>query len=639
MKCSTLPLLIIVCLVSYWPSCAQDTLVIQSPTKSIPLTPYLKVWEDEQKTATLESLKGREELFLPLLGFEKSSPTSVFWLKANISNGTDAGFTQVLDFATLSYVDVWLEDDAGGLTGPIKSGSFRAKSDLVKGVNRRSVRFDLPANTTKKMFLRVEHTKKYDPQLMFTLTGSERFAKVYYKQRLLDLFLMGCLAIGFLSTLFSFLVRFYKPYLWLMLYIVGISGYSLGVSGYLVDWLMPEYPIAGAKVTVLFVYLLLAGFYLLTIDFCDIKNLNIGVYRLFRRIILVIAAFSPVAFVYNMIGNFYLMSMFMACTAIVLSLLVLYGLFRCYSALNSAQRIHAAGILVFVLTALLIDFSIIIFGEKALKQYGLLSLSSGIVTYIIFDIALKKQLFLYELEKHTALLKLNELQQNQNRLLEESVETRTQELHVQKRLLEDSYHQIKLLNLEMQHRIKNNLQFLYGLFKLKEMGAVTEDVREILRFGLCKIGIMAVMQDHLHKEKPDQLPLDDYIKKIISQTAELYQGMHRVVIHENIAPDIVLSNNKTLPLGLIVAELLTNSMKHAFTESKEPFIRVDINRIGQNVVLTYIDNGSDEAAADKITKGKGIGLTLISDLARQLNAIYTIRFDKGVSVHLNFPLA
>ncbi len=639
MKYSTELFFFIVSFVFCIPVFAQDTLVVSKENQSIRLMPYLNVWEDLRKTTTVDSLSSRQEGFVPLLGFERESPTSAFWLKANLFNPYDREMSQVLSFGTLSYVDVWLTDSGGRRLGPIRSGSFRAESQLDPDASRRHVLLDLAPGMAYQLVVRVEHTKKYDPQLVFSLTDAGTFFRSDFTKRLLDIFLMGGMAVGFLSTLFSFLTRFYKPYLWLMLYIIGLSGYSLGASGYLVDWFIPEHPVFGAKVTVLFVYILLGGFYLLTIDFCNIRALNYSVYLLFRRTILGMIAISPLVLALNFMGNFYLMSMCMATIAIVLSALVLYGLYRCHRLLNSAQRIHAAGILVFVVTALLIDFSILIFGEKALRQYGLLSMSAGIVTYVLFDIALKKQLFLYELEKRTALVELNALQQNQNRFLEESVEARTHELNIQKELLEDSYRQIKLLNLEMQHRIKNNLQFLYGLFKLREMSNTNEEVREILKFGLCKIGIMAVMQDHLHKEKPHHVPLDDYIRKIIQHTAELYQGMNRVSIQDNISPEIVLSNSRSLSLGLIIAELLTNSMKHAFADSPDPLIRIDINKIGQNVVLTYIDNGAGPIRKDTEGVVKGTGLSLIADLARQLNGIYAIRFEKGMSVNLNFPLS
>lgn len=622
------------------PIFAQDTLVVDSTCESIQLMPYLKVWEDDKNVASLTEVLNRRDQLTPLLGFQLDDPTSVFWLTTMVSNLSDARISRILSFGNLAFVDAWLiARDGSGSDKVLQAGVERPKSKITDGGARGYFLLDLEPRQTYQLVISVKHTRKYDPVLNFYFSEKERFLQGRHYRQLLDVFLMGFMAVGFISTLFSFMLNYYRPYLWLMVYIVGVSGYSLGVSGYFIDWFLPEYPEIGAKCNIFFVYILLAGFYLLTIDFCDLKNLNYKTYKLFRTTIWILIGVSPVIITFNFLGNFMVMSVLMASTAILLLLLVLYGLYQCRKMLNSAQNIHAMGIMLFVSTALLIDVIVLIKGEQALKLYGLLSMIAGIATYIIFDIALKRQLFFYEVEKQTALLELSLLQTNQNMLLEFNVEQRTHELNIQKGLLEDSYRQIKLLNLEMQHRIKNNLQFLYGLFKLRELSSQSEEVREILKFGLSKIGIMAVMQDHLHKEKPDHLSLAEYISKIISQTADLYQGMNQVTIQENITPEMALSNNKSLPLGLIVSELLTNSMKHAFTNCKDPWIRLDINKVGTNIVLTYIDNGSQHAPEECNRPDSGSGLKLIADLARQLNGSYTVRFEKGMSINLSFPLA
>lgn len=90
-----------------------------------------------------------------------------------------------------------------------------------------------------------------------------------------------------------------------------------------------------------------------------------------------------------------------------------------------------------------------------------------------------------------------------------------------------------------------------------------------------------------------------------------------------------------IPLALIVSELVTNSLKHAFGERADGVIAVDFRRDSSDFVLRVADNGCGIAPAGR--KGSGIGQSIVFSLATQLNAEMSIDGRNGTTVTVRFP--
>ncbi len=187
---------------------------------------------------------------------------------------------------------------------------------------------------------------------------------------------------------------------------------------------------------------------------------------------------------------------------------------------------------------------------------------------------------------------------------------------------------------EVQHRARNTLHTMGSLLSL-EAGRVTEPVAaEILETIRRRFRSMELLFEQLSRTDADgSIAIDTYVARLVQQLVQLFPGGERVQV--DIAADgHELDAKRIGTLGMIVTELVTNAMKHAFRDDRESRLSVSASRRDGRVVVVVADNGP--GLATPADRESGLGMSIVHALAEQLRG--TIRFenDDGTRAILDF---
>jgi two-component sensor histidine kinase len=172
---------------------------------------------------------------------------------------------------------------------------------------------------------------------------------------------------------------------------------------------------------------------------------------------------------------------------------------------------------------------------------------------------------------------------------------------------------------EIDHRAKNNFQTVLSLIQLQAAREKEPNVRQALQQVGDRILAISVATEHLAIRSEDlaTVRLRDHLCELCSQ---LERGLARGEVRvECDIPDVTASADTAIHLAIIVNELVTNSLKHAFQEGRAGLVRVHSKMIGTSLELEVSDNG-DGFRARSPSSGSGLGRKLVETFAKHLNA-------------------
>jgi two-component sensor histidine kinase len=610
------------------------------------LTPYLSVVEDPAGTLSPDSLSLHPAGFISLADAPKGRATSYYWLRTTLKTDSTAEQGRVLSFNHLTYVDVYLYVDGVRVLHK-QTGAFRPLSDLSEGDGRTFTVLPLKPHKEYTLLLEVHHTKHYQPVFDFVLQPNLRFFTSLRIRYALNGALVGAAGIFLIYTLLSWVVSRYRPYAWLLLFMGGILAYVVGSGGYIIDWFYPEDPTSGWMLNIHFLHLGMFGIYMLVVDFWRVRSEFPRLYHSIRWIPALLAASSIACFIIDYFtGNYYLSAVIDCAVHPILLGFIVACIVTCWTRLNSAQRYLAYGIAFCGLAGIFITTSILLQHERTLNSAGLISDCLILAIFLLFSTGLKEEMRQNELAKQAALRELNQLQQHQNSILEKRVEERTEELRVSNRRLANQKYQlaernakIETLINELNHRVKNNLQLLYSLISL-QLPLVKDGVsRDILKGNIGKIrAMMLVNQKLFNFEKGQTVGLCEFVTELATHLQKIYDSKEKTRIQQDIPASIRLGDKHTLSFGLILSELFTNTFKHAFSDQPDPCIQVQAKAVNSHLLqFVYADNGTGIPGDDQGERFT-MGIPLIRDLTRQLNAEMTITSGKGLSYSFKIPV-
>ena len=183
-------------------------------------------------------------------------------------------------------------------------------------------------------------------------------------------------------------------------------------------------------------------------------------------------------------------------------------------------------------------------------------------------------------------------------------------------LLKDALKEKEVLLKEVYHRTKNNMNAISGLLSLQMSAIKDAGIRKMFKETQARIRSMALVNELLYKTKGlSKLDLKDYLEELTRAIAADYKATNvRLNLDLDSAP---VSLDVATPCGLIVNELLSNSMKHAFPDKRGGEISISLRAKGNEIELAYSDNGIGFPAGFQIERSRSLGLRLINELARK----------------------
>ncbi len=206
-------------------------------------------------------------------------------------------------------------------------------------------------------------------------------------------------------------------------------------------------------------------------------------------------------------------------------------------------------------------------------------------------------------------------------------------------LLEENRKKNDSLNIvlkEVHHRIKNNMNTMTSLLSLQALNMKDQAAVSALQDAGERIRSMGLLYDKLYQTSDfSELSLKSYLPALIDEIVANYCGIVSVSVAKNIQ-DIVLGAKIIQPLGMIINELLTNSMKYAFTGKSDGTITVSAVRAAATVMVSVEDNGKGMPQSISFENSTGFGMFLVQALTKQLNGKIRIERAAGTKIILEF---
>jgi two-component sensor histidine kinase/ligand-binding sensor domain-containing protein len=197
--------------------------------------------------------------------------------------------------------------------------------------------------------------------------------------------------------------------------------------------------------------------------------------------------------------------------------------------------------------------------------------------------------------------------------------------------------ELELLNGEMAHRVKNNLAMMQQLMILQATRTTDDNAKKALNDGVDRIQAMSILHDYLvAKNGLEFIEMKGYIQTLCEKVQISYSDEAQNLVYDLQIESILLSEMFGRHIGLVVSELVTNSLKHAFKNTPEPRVQIKLFAEGEDVILTYSDNGCGIPATVDISLTKSLGLKLISIVAERFDGTFIMENRDGIYCQINF---
>ncbi|HOX13227.1 MAG TPA: GAF domain-containing protein [Spirochaetia bacterium] len=189
---------------------------------------------------------------------------------------------------------------------------------------------------------------------------------------------------------------------------------------------------------------------------------------------------------------------------------------------------------------------------------------------------------------------------------------------------------------EVHHRIKNNLASIGGVLRL-QLDSVPDDAsRTAILDAAARVESMRVVYDKLLVSGDyREVSVREYLEGLLAAILDLFPDTGRIRIEPDIQ-EFELGTRTVFPLGTIVNELITNSMKHAFPGRDRGSLGIRVAREGNEIVLEVKDDGRGLPEGFDPESSTGFGLQLVRMLAEQLNGSFSIRGGEGTTGVVRF---
>ena len=190
---------------------------------------------------------------------------------------------------------------------------------------------------------------------------------------------------------------------------------------------------------------------------------------------------------------------------------------------------------------------------------------------------------------------------------------------------------------EVHHRTKNNLQMLCSLLELQAQAIESPEGKEALELSTGRIYAIARLYEQLYRSMSSgQVILCEYLRGLAENFQNTY-ATHGITVQLPPLNGIYLDVDRAIPCGLIVNELLTNAVKHAFPPEVRGTVGIGLRKVGAMVELRVWDNGRGLPADLDIATSTSLGLRLVRILALRLRADITVESYEGAAFTLTFP--
>jgi len=190
---------------------------------------------------------------------------------------------------------------------------------------------------------------------------------------------------------------------------------------------------------------------------------------------------------------------------------------------------------------------------------------------------------------------------------------------------------------EIHHRVKNNLQVISSMLSLQSQHITDKDSLAMFQESQNRIRAMALIHEKLYtSEGLSHIDIAAYIQDLTASLFSTYTASNAIKVTIAIT-DIFLTITTAIPCGLIINELVSNALKHAFPQQREGTITVSITPSNKDsLILTVSDTGIGFPEGIDFRNTDTLGMQLVNSLVEQLEGTITLDRSKGTRVRIEF---
>lgn len=203
--------------------------------------------------------------------------------------------------------------------------------------------------------------------------------------------------------------------------------------------------------------------------------------------------------------------------------------------------------------------------------------------------------------------------------------------------IRDSLHEKEVLLKEVHHRVKNNMQLISSMLNLQSSYSASDELAAILRECQGRIQSMAFIHEMIYRNPNfSGINTSEYIGLLSGQLMQGYAPRNTELHFSKEIENVFLSLDQAIPVGLIVNELLSNTLKHAFVQRERGNVYVRLKEADGKVFLSVGDDGVGMKTDFGTAQVDSLGSQLVMALTQQLEGELSTERSSGTTINIVF---
>lgn len=193
----------------------------------------------------------------------------------------------------------------------------------------------------------------------------------------------------------------------------------------------------------------------------------------------------------------------------------------------------------------------------------------------------------------------------------------------------------EVLLAEIHHRVKNNLAVISGLLQMQIWESENESAALALQESQLRVQSIALVHEKLYQsESLSYINFDKYIEELLQAVSNAYLSDDSEIKIITDLDNVILNINQAIPCSLLLNELVSNALKHAFSDQKTGCIEISMAQQGDEVIVRVKDDGKGFPTAEN--DSTSLGMSLVNTLCRQINGELDFKNDEGAVITVKF---
>ena len=585
---------------------------------------YLSILEDKTNLLEIQDVISLNTFTpsnqeIPSFGISEST----FWAKLTINNNTDIEhFILEFEKITAQTLTLYYKEN-------INNNKFTSQN-ISKGSKKYAGRlfildFNIPKDKQSTIYLKFKTS--WSSNFPIKIGTRDKILHRLFNEELIGGIYIGILFIMVFYNMFIYFSIKDKSYIYYVIYIFSFLLFQFNEMGYAYKYLWylhPEQYSIAAKVLPTITTITAIIF---VRDFLKTKTYSPKLDKIFN--LFLIALTSMFFLVFNEAYNSIYFSVINILTLVISLYTLAVAIYIVWIGFTPAKFFLIAWS---VLLLSIIQFNLSNLGFIPYYTITDHSLEIGsTIEIVLLSLGLAYRINVLKREKESsqaeALILVKEKKniiENQNYVLENLVSERTKKLELRNEIITKKNEEKSIMMREIHHRVKNNLQMINSMVRLQSRSLDKENAKDSLKEVERRIQTMALLHEKMYQsENLASINIKDYIVDVLNDLLMIYKGDKNITYKLDITK-VNFNTETMLFIGLLINELITNALKHAFKAEENGHISICLLPIENNMHQLIIKNNGAKINIEAFNNSKSLGQRLIKNFVKQLNGSLTI---------------